>query len=300
MQRSIPVRQRIISNIVWFAGSLALAFVVWLFAVSARDPIEERRLTERADIQFVFDNETMIMTSTSSETAIVRARGQRSNLSLVTVEDITVTANMSDLPPGTHQVLLTADSRRDHVSVDTVPRQVTVSLELRESRLVPITLDYAGELPAGFVMGDPQVSALQTTVRGAASLVDRVEAASLQIALDNQRSPIVTNARLVPLDAEGNVVQNVTLEPATVDVSISVSQRPDVREVSVQPNLIGVDALPEGYILTGLNYEPRSVLVSGPVAVLESLPETFFTAPIELSNQTGDFEVSVPVILPSR
>lgn len=300
MQQSIPVRQRIISNIVWFAGSLALAFVVWLFAVSARDPIEERRLAERADIQFVFDNETMIMTSTSSETAIVRARGQRSNLSLLTVEDITVTADLSALPPGTHQVLLKADSRRDHISVDTVPRQVTIGLELRESRLVPITLDYAGELPAGFVMGDPQVSAMQTTVRGAASLVAQVEAASLQIALNNQRSPIVTNARLVPLDADGTVVQDVTLEPATVDVNISISQRPDVREVSVQPNLIGVDSLPEGYILTGLNYEPRSVLVSGPSTVLESLPETFFTAPIELSNQTADFEVSVPVVLPSR
>jgi len=300
MQKTIPVRQRIISNILWFAGSLGLAFVVWLFAVSARDPIEERRLAERAEIQFVYDDEIMILTDVSSETAIIRARGQRSNLSLLTVDDMTVTADLSTLPPGTHQVVLAADSRRDHVVVDTVPRQVTVTLELRESRLVPITLDYVGELPAGFIMGDPEVSAMQTTVRGAASLVEQVEGAALQIDLENQRSPIVTSARLVPLDANGTVVQDVTLDPAQVDISISISQRPDVREVSVQPNLIGVDALPEGYVLTGLNYEPRSVLVSGPSAVLESLPETFYTEPITLSDRTGDFEVSVPVILPSR
>ena len=300
MQKPLPVRQRIISNILWFVGSLVLAFVVWLFAVSARDPIEERRLAERADIQFVFDDETMILTDASSATAVVRARGQRSNLSLLTVDDITLTANLRDLPPGTHQVVLSADSRRDHVFVDTVPRQVTVTLELRESRLVPITIDYVGELPAGFIMGDPEVSAMQATVRGAASLVAQVEGASLQINLESQRSALVTSARLVPLDANGTVVQDLTLEPAQVDVSISISQRPDVREVSVQPNLIGVDALPEGYVLTGLNYEPRSVLVSGPAAVLESLPETFFTDPIELSDRTGDFEVSVPVVLPSR
>ncbi|MCA9908232.1 MAG: hypothetical protein KC519_06245, partial [Anaerolineae bacterium] len=275
MQKPVPVRQRIISNILWFGGSLVLAFVVWLFAVSARDPIEERRLSERADIQFVYDDESMILTDVTSETAVIRARGQRSNLTLLTVDDITVTADLRCVPPGTHQVVLNADSRRDHVFVDTVPPQVTVTLELRESRLVPITLDYVGDLPAGFTMGDPEVSAMQATVRGAASLVAQVEGAALQIDLNNQRSPIVSSVRLVPLDANGTVVQDVTLDPAQVDISISISQRPDVREVSVQPNLIGVDALPEGYVLTGLNYEPRSVLVSGPSAVLESLPETF-------------------------
>jgi YbbR domain-containing protein len=111
---------------------------------------------------------------------------------------------------------------------------------------------------------------------------------------------MTTAARLVAVDVDNVVVEGVMLSPDTVNVTVPIRQRPDVREVSVQPNLLGVDDLPLGYLFTSLSYEPRSVLVSGSPDLLDSLPETFFTAAIDLSNRTSDFEVSVPVVLPAR
>lgn len=300
MQKQPGLQATILSNLIWFAVSLGLAFTVWMVAISQRDPIEERRLTERAAIQFEYDAATMLLTDTSSETVSVRARGQRSAVSLMTAEDVTVNADLTALAPGTHQVPLHVEVGRERVSVDTVPRQVSVTLELLESRLVPVRANLSGDVPPGYVLGETALDALQTTVIGAASRVAQVAEAIITVDLADQRTDVVTSARLTPVDAEGRPVDGVTLTPANATVTVPVRQRPDVREVSVQPNIVGSDAMPEGYLLTSLSYEPDSVLVSGAASLLENLPETLFTAPIDLRDRTSDFEVAVPIELPSR
>jgi YbbR domain-containing protein len=300
MQNRASLRQTIFNNLLWFLVSLVLAFTIWLLAISQRDPIEERRLAERAPIQFVYDQSQMLVINTSTETVDLRARGQRSALTRLTVDDVTVSADMSGLPPGTHQVPLVVNVQRERVSVDTVPRQVTVTLERVEARLVPVRVTLTGAVPAGFLHDEPALDILQATVTGAASGVARVDSASIEVELTNQRAPIIGTFRLTPVEADGSPVDYVSLTPDTVNLTLPIRQRPDVREVSVQPNIVGSDALPSGYLLTSLSYEPDSVLVSGPLSLLESLPETFFTVPIDLEGRTSAFEVSAPIELPSR
>jgi YbbR domain-containing protein len=301
MQQSRPLtlRQAVVSNALWFVGSLALAFLIWMTASAQRDPIEERRLSERATIQFALA-ENMLIAQVSSDSVALRVRGQRSALSLLTADDITINADLTALAPGTHQVELTATTRRERVTVDTIPRQVAVTIELLGSRLVPVRVEIIGEPPPGYEYDAAEYETLEVNVSGAASAVEQVDAAVLSLDLMAQRSDLTTTARLTAIDLENTVVESVTLNPDVVVVTVPVRQRPDVREVSVQPNLIGVDNLPLGYLFTSLSYEPRSVLVSGSPDLLNSLPETFFTAPIDLSNRTTDFEMSVPVVLPAR
>lgn len=296
--RSLTRRQFIISNILWLAGSLALAFLVWMTAVAQRDPIEELQLPGRVPIQFLVD-ETMLMTNASVETTAVRARGQRSALSLLASDDVTISADLRGLGPGVHAVMLSSNIQRERIIVDTVPRQVTVTLELLESRLVPVALQTQGALPGAYEQGDPQFDTLEVRVSGAASQVQRVVEATLIVDLTDARTTLSTTAALTPIDAAGLTVPNVTLEPSSIAVTLPIRPRPDVREVSVQPNLLGVDNMADGYLLTQLDYEPRSVLVSGSASLLANLPQTIFTEPIDLRNRTADFEATVSVELPS-
>lgn len=296
--RSLSLRQTIVSNILWLAGSLALAFLVWMTAVAQRDPIEELQLPGRVPIQFLVDD-TMLISNASSETVAVRARGQRSALSLLTPDDVIISADMRGMPSGAHAVTLTTDLQRERIIVDTVPRQVTVTLEVLEARLVPVVVQTSGVLPGAYEQEDARFDTLEVQVSGAASQVERITQAMVMLDLTDARTTIDTLAALTPVDAAGNPVSDVTLEPSTVAVTLPIRPRPDVREISVQPNLVGVDNMPDGYLLTQLDYEPRSVLVSGSAAVLAGLPETFFTEPIDLRDRTADFEANVPIELPT-
>jgi YbbR domain-containing protein len=46
------------------------------------------------------------------------------------------------------------------------------------------------------------------------------------------------------------------------------------------------------------DYDPKTVVVSGPAAVLNNLPGTISTEPVSLSDKTSSFEITVPVELP--
>mgnify|MGYP002336279987 CR=1 FL=1 len=105
--------------------------------------------------------------------------------------------------------------------------------------------------------------------------------------------------RLIPVDADGQTVMGLTLEPAQVTASVTIRQRDDIREVAVTPNIV-IDDLPEGYRLTSVTYTPETILVGGTPELLQNIPNTLFTEPVELAGRTESFEVTVPVILPSE
>lgn len=297
MQKTPTLREFILENFLWFLGSLALAFLVWMTAVTQTDPIEQWRLVERAPIRIAPDAGLIITNGDSlTSTASLQLRGQRSVRQLITADDIVVSADLSGLGQGTHVVPLRAEVARRATVVDISPRQITVNLEVREERLKDLQVIVSAEPPAGFARGDIQTDVRQVTVSGPASRVAQVAMTQVQVDLSQQRSDFDDDIRVIPVDSDGSPVSGVTLDPTTVNVRITVGQRPDVREVRVRPNVVG--ELPEGYLLTSFTYDPQVIFVTGPARLLESLPESLFTAPINLSGRTSDFELSVPVELP--
>src|SRR6266850_287685 len=61
MRREQPAQNRpatlrfILDNLVWMVGALALAILVWYAAVSAQNPVEQRRFPGRIPIHVVTD-----------------------------------------------------------------------------------------------------------------------------------------------------------------------------------------------------------------------------------------------------
>jgi len=84
----------------------------------------------------------------------------------------------------------------------------------------------------------------------------------------------------------------------TVTIVVNITRRDDVRQIAVRPN-VRVDTLPAGYTLASVSPNPRSLFVGGPLAQLTNIADTLFTVPISLEDRQADFELSVPVQLPS-
>jgi YbbR domain-containing protein len=216
---------------------------------------------------------------------------------LLTADDIVVTADLTGLGPGRHTVELRTQVARQSFVADTQPKQITVTLEQSLDKLVPVTGIVTNEPPQGYQRGEPVFDVNQTLASGPASKVDQVVSAQVQLDLQQERNPFEDDVRLSPVDVDGHTVSGVTLDPAVVHVNLNIQQREDVREVRVTPNIL-VNTLPEGYVLTSISYDPQTVLVSGTPDRLANLPGTFFTAPIDLTGHTANFDVPVPVELP--
>lgn len=301
MQKSSPALNRtLIDNLIWFTGSLILAFFVWMIATLQSDPIQQQAFPEFIPVRLVPDAGLLVVSPTPNERqARVIVRAPRSVYSLLRSSEIEVWANLHGLGAGEHTVELRYQLNRAQASiVDISPSRVRVVLEESAQKLVPLRAVITSQPPPGYAHDTPtfNLNLNQVLVSGASSQVNAVVAAQVELNLRDQRSSLELDLRLVAVNAEGQAITNVTLEPQTVRTSVNIRRRDDVREVTVRPTIEGTP--PDGYVLSTLSYAPQTVLVSGSAAQLAGLPATLSTEAIDLTNRTASFEVAVPVVLP--
>jgi YbbR domain-containing protein len=295
------LRAEMTGNLLWLAVSALLATGVWYIAVTSADPIRQRRFYG-IPIQFV-PSSTAVMTNNVARSADVTIQGSQTIVSSRLASDIVVRADLSRLGPGTHSVPLAvevvkpnSDSFRRLVS-RVEPAQISIELEPRESRDNRIAIELVKAPPIGFRNDEPQPNVDVVLVSGAASLVSQVVAVRGQLDLSASRNPLEVDLRLHAIDADGNRVTGVELEPQTASVAVNISRRDDIRQIAVRPNVL-LSTLPDGFTLKNQSYEPESLFVSGAPDQLEKISDTLLTAPISLEGREEGFVTSVPVQLP--
>ena len=295
------LRSDMAGNVLWLAVSALLATGVWYIAVTSADPIRQRRFFG-VPIQFV-PSSTGVMTSNSTRSADVTIQGSQTIISSQLAGDIVVRADLSRLDPGVHSVPLSvevikpdSDGFRRLVS-RVEPSQISIELEPRESRENRIIIELAQSPPIGFRSDEPQPDIDQVLVSGAASMVSQVVAVRGELDLSASRNPLEVDLRLHAIDADGNRVDGVELEPQTASVAVNISRRDDIRQIAVRPNVL-LTTLPDGFTLKNQSYEPESLFVSGAPDQLEKISDTLLTAPISLVGREEGFVTSVPVQLP--
>ena len=291
----------LIGNIAWLIASVFLATGVWYIAVTSSDPITRRQFPS-ISVQIVQDD-TTVLTNNPTRFASVTIQAAQTVASSRRSDDVIVRADLRGLGPGTHIVPLevtVASSQTEEqlrLVAQTQPAQITVELELKESFQKPVEIVISEIPPVGYTNDMPVPDIFQVLVSGASSVVSEVVSVRGLLDLSNDRNPIESDIRLYAIDADGNRVEDVTIEPQTASVAVNITRRDDVKQVSVRPNIL-VGTQPEGYTLSTFSYEPQTIFIGGAPEQLEVLEDTFLTIPISLQDRTSDFEVVVPVQLP--
>lgn len=179
--------------------------------------------------------------------------------------------------------------------VDYQPRVIQVQLDPVAERDLPITVTL-GAVPDGLSVGPPQIDPSTATIRGASSRVGNVSAVVARVTIDASALNVDRDVELVPLDANGNQVPNVEVNPQRARVRIAVARELANRSLPVVPQLIGQPA--PGYRITSVTVDPLVVTVSGEAATVTPL-ETAMTAPIDIANRSRDIEATVGFALPA-
>ena len=289
-------------NLLWLAVSLLLATGVWYIAVTSADPIQQRRFSS-VPILFV-DSQTAAMTSSSARSAIVTVQGSQATIPRL-VEEIEVRADMSRLDPGTHTLPLrvsVANSASDSIRRPVLriqPAQIVVELEPIESRVMAIEVVVTHPPPIGFRHEDPALESAEVTVTGAASRLAQVAGVLGELDLSASRSPLQADLRLRAVDAEGDHVGGLELQPQTAQVSVRVSRRDDIRQFPVRPDIL-LRTLEEGFLFKDYSYDPASLFISGAPEELAQLTDTLLTERISLAGHHEKFETTVPIRLPDE
>jgi YbbR domain-containing protein len=291
----------------WFAkniGTLLTAFIlagiVWVSAVVASDPNQERTLSRPVSIEIIgqASNLQIMGEVTHSVTVVLNAPASvwtqlNSDPSLVTAK-----VDLSNLGAGTHAVPIQVQISANLVRlVSQVPEQLSITLDSIASQEFQINLIVTGNPLIGYQAQTPQISPTQVTVTGPESLIAKVKQVRVTLDITNINQTLIRDELPVLLDGEGNVVTGLTVSPETVTVTQPISLLGGYRYLIVSAITQGQVA--SGYQVTNVFVSPVGVVVfSSNPELVNSLPGYVETQPIDLSGKDSNFDTLVDLNLP--
>jgi YbbR domain-containing protein len=289
------------SNLRIFLLALILGVAVWVSAVSAADPDQERPFPRAIPIEIVGQDSSLILTNEVPQTMNLSLRAPRSVWEDLVTEDDSVRAilDLTGLGAGEHSVNLKVQvAKRPVQIVLTNPNSVTVDLESFDSRPLDVTLSLMGQPAAGYQAGEATMEPKQVIVSGPASLVKDAVRARAAVNLDGVRESITDQAVPVQiLNSKNEIIKELTLNPETVQVNVPISLQGGYRDLAVKVIVNGQQA--PGYRLENISvFPPVVTVVSKDPKLVSALPGVVETQPLDLQDAKEDISTRLALDLP--
>jgi len=174
------------------------------------------------------------------------------------------------------------------------PPSVQIRLDPLRDKVVKVNV-VTGPIPDKLQVRPAVVTPATVTVRGPASVIDRVASARADVTIEPSGLNVDRDVDLVPVDDVGNRVTPVNVDPSTAHVQIAVLSEPQTHTVPVNPNVTGTQAA--GYEVVSVAVDPAVVTLQLDANQVAAVPAAD-TAPISISGATQDVEADVGLALP--
>jgi YbbR domain-containing protein len=214
------VRNGFLGRLGLYLASLFLAFIVW-FVVSAprRERVSEKAFA--SPLVLIGMPRDLVITTPVPDNVNVRLRGRVSELRSLSSANLEVTVDLGWATPGDATITLRPQAISVPADVEVIsidPNKLRFRVEQLRQRVVPIRPFLVGNLPIGYVAGEPTVQPEQALISGPASQIRKVsEVATERIIMTGRTDTFTQNAAVV---SDSPLVRVV--EPLTVQVTVPV------------------------------------------------------------------------------
>lgn len=285
--------------------SLAIAVGIWLYVVTVVSPNSDKQFYNVPVVtqsEALLHDRGLMITDTDISAVSVHLEGSRIDLNKLSSANITVTVDVSKIyEAGTHNLTYAVsyppDIAQNAISVlSKNPGAVTVEVEERISKEVPVDVRYHGSLAENF-MADKENIELEynsVSVTGPKSVIDQIEMAKIDLDLEGRNESItgqfaytLCNAQAEPVDAE-----QVVTDVANVNLTLRIIR---VKEIKLTVNVVdGGGATAQ---TSNITISPETIWISGGDALLEDM-ESLELGTVNLGEISEDKALVFPIKLP--
>ena len=291
----------IANNYRTFLWAFALALAVWISSVTSADPDETRTLPASVQVQIIGQSPDLVFSEPIVKEVEVTLRAPASVWKLIEADPQIVRAilDVSGLSAGEHTLNLQIQVDARPVQVVAVsPGTFTFSFEPLIRKVLDVDLRISGEAAVGYKAGEVSLEPGTVTISGAQSKVEEVKRARVSIDLNRIRENYEQSIKVEALDERGTPVNDVSISPESIQVTLPISQQGGYRDVAIKVTTLGRVA--SGYRLTDISVSPPVVTIySDDPALVNSLPGVLDTQPLDLQNAQDDITTRLKLSLPA-
>jgi YbbR domain-containing protein len=282
--------------------SIVLAIGLWMFVTNEENPDRTDDFPFPLTVEAVNVPENLAVFG-PLDPVTIRVTAPEDTFEDLEVEDFRAVADLSNAVSGEVEVPVTVEytGGRRNVDIEGVsPSTLSVNLQPVVERQFPVRVEVAAPPPLGLNVGAIEVTPDEVTVSGpeeAVALVDEVigevDLSSVGVALE----AFETQVELIPRSSQGFTVVGVVLETQTANAVIEIRRETLQQTVPVVVETRGT--LADGFHLTNLSVSPQTVVISGPLDVLQDI-ESISTEPIDLNDASESFSQEAELDLPDQ
>ena len=281
--------------------SLVFAMLLWGYVMMETNPERTKTITE-IPVSFSGENELQErgFAVRGDHDDILRSVTARVSVELtkytgLDASDVSATVSLRSISKAGTYRLKVNTTCSDGTVLSVSPSELVVEVDELATRIVPIEVAYAGELPEGYWKSEPTLGSQTISVSGPADDVSVVSKAICTIDLDGRTTSCNESILLSYVDAAGENVSSAFFlnQLPSVVVKMDVLRMITV-PVNARDAVVGVDSLPANYEVYDIVSTPPSVRLVGPESVLSEI-NGIDIEQIDVSGSNSS--VQVPVVL---
>lgn len=298
------IGQKITHNFGLKLLAILFAIVLWIVVVNIDDPTQTLSYTTSVNLEntsYLTSMDKYYEVLEGTNTVSFRVTAKRSVHDKLNGSDFSAAANMEkieyDEKTETYRVPVTITAPQKYSKeIEMANKQNYIELSLedlsRTQKVIKATTK--GSVADGYALGDVKITSYNVLkISGPASIVSQIDTVTAVIDVDNVDTDVTDSVAPILLDADGNVVDTtkLTLSLSTVTISAQILS---TKDVPVQFSTSGT--LEDGYMVTGISYQPTEVRIKGESAILNTINS--ISVPKEVLNldgRTTDLETDVDI-----
>lgn len=275
------------------------AFALWLFITSTENPLTTYKV-QNIPVQLLntdtLTRSNLVLVPGQDLTTSLNIKGANTSILLaMKADDFKVVADLSTyaLKVGEQNIPIEIRKNPDNINViNSDSLFIKVNLDALIQAKLPINVNVSGKPKEGFYASAPILSQSQATVIGGSKFVNVVKKILIEENIQGQESDISKTYKLIPVDAAGKEVKEVTVNPTQIDVKIPVSK---TKSAGVTVKTIG--KLNPNFTLASIKVLPERLDVTGSEAALNQLVN-LNTEDIDLSKINKSIIIDTKVVIP--
>lgn len=252
--------------------SLLLAIAIWLIIIYTYDPADTADFT--LDVKILNEDSITSLNKVyeviEGDTVTIRVKGNTSLVNSLKSSDFLATADISKLSPTLHASIDVVCTKSNNVEISFIGKVNMLAIRLEDvaQKQFKITVMPEGTVAEGYYVGNSTTKPNLIQVSGAKSAVERISQIRAVVDVTAATESFSSEAELKAYDENGKEIKTGSLKFSKSPVSV-YTMIYGTKEVPIE---IIPDGEPyEGYRLTNIEYEPKSVLVAGDQAALEAV-----------------------------
>lgn len=274
--------------------SIVGAVLVWLLIINIDDPYKTKTFLVRVETvnEEALHSVNKVYEIVEGSTASVSVRGKRSIVDKLTTDDISATADLSELSSVNAVAIKVRLKRGTSSDVALECSQVLkVSLEDMDKKQWRLTVETEGTPAEGFYVGECTTRPAVIEVTGGSSVIDRIKTVRVTVNVNGASQNITKSVEPVAYDKRGNRISSSTLSfsDSMIRVRAKLLQR---KTVPVKLKVSGTPA--KGYEFVEAGCLPEEIEIAGSEKKLSQISQIVIPVDVTgLTNAYGDVEKEV-------